>query len=57
VLEVHIPGFSGDLRGKSIKVEFLKFLREERKFSGINELRAQIEKDIQSALSVASSLS
>ena len=57
VLEVHIPGFSGDLKGKSIKVDFVEFLREERKFSGVEELKAQIEKDIQSALAVASSLS
>jgi len=52
VLEVHIPGFRGDLKGRSIKVEFLRFLREERRFSGIEELREQIEKDIQSALAV-----
>ncbi len=56
VLEVHIPGFEGNLRGKRIKVEFLKFLREERRFSSVEELRKQIEEDIQSALAVSSSL-
>ncbi len=50
ILEVHIPGFKGDLLGKRIKVSFLKYLREERKFSGIKELKAQVERDIQSAL-------
>ncbi len=57
VLEVHIPNFSENLRGKKIKVEFLKFLREERKFSSLEELKAQIERDIHSALAVSSSLS
>ena len=57
VLEVHIPGFTGDLKGKSIKVEFLKFLREERKFPSVEELKKQIERDIHSALAVSSSLS
>ena len=57
VLEVHIPNFSGDLRGKTIKVEFLKFLREERKFPSVEDLKKQIEKDIHSALEVSSSLS
>jgi len=57
VLEVHIPNFSGDLRGRRLKVEFVKFLREERKFPSVEELKRQIEKDIHSALAVSSSLS
>ena len=57
VLEVHIPNFEGDLRGKRLKVEFLKFLREERKFSSVEELKRQIERDLHSALAVSSSLS
>ena len=50
VLEVHIPGFEGDLRSKKIKVEFIKFLREERKFAGVDQLIEQIKKDVQLAL-------
>ncbi len=46
VLEVHIIGFNGNLRGKLLKVEFLKFLREERKFPSPKELIKQIEEDI-----------
>ncbi len=56
VLEVHISNFSGDLRGRKIKVEFLKFLREERKFSSVEDLKRQIRRDIQLALEVSSSL-
>ncbi len=43
--EVHIIDFDGDLYSKTVRVEFLKFIREEKKFSGIDELKAQIEKD------------
>jgi riboflavin kinase/FMN adenylyltransferase len=50
VLEVHIHNFRGDLKGKPLKVEFLKFLREERRFESPEDLRRQIEKDLQSAL-------
>ena len=46
VLEVHILNFSGDLVGKTLKVEFLKFLREERKFPSKEELIRQIKKDL-----------
>ncbi|NPA32601.1 MAG: bifunctional riboflavin kinase/FAD synthetase [Aquificae bacterium] len=52
VLEVHIPGFSGDLRGKKIKVEFVKFLREERRFKDKDELISQIKRDVQEAMRV-----
>ena len=50
VLEVHIPGFKGNLLGQKIMVEFLSFLREERKFASVDELKKQIEKDVQSSL-------
>jgi riboflavin kinase/FMN adenylyltransferase len=46
VLEVHILDFEGNLRGERLKVEFLGFLREEKKFSSKEELIKQIESDI-----------
>ena len=50
--ETHILGFSGDLYGKSIKIEFMDFLREERKFSSLEELKAQIKKDVEKAKAI-----
>ena len=49
VLEVHILEFSGNLYGKKITVEFLKKVRNEKKFDGLEALKEQIFKDISSA--------
>ena len=46
VLEVHILDFSGNLYGKKITVEFLKKVRDEKKFDGLEALKEQIFKDI-----------
>lgn len=47
--ETHVSGFSGDLYGKNIKIDFIEFLREERKFPSIEHLKKQIESDLKSA--------
>jgi len=44
-IESYIFDFDGDLYGDVLRVRFLHRIRDERKFSGIDELRAQIEKD------------
>ena len=46
MLEVHLLAFEGDLYGLEIEVEFLRFLREEKKFGSMEELRAQIGRDV-----------
>ena len=46
VAETHIFDFDQDIYGKPIKVNLLRFLRSEQKFSGIEELSAQIAKDV-----------
>ncbi len=43
--ETLIADFDGDLYGKAIKIFFLGYLREERLFDTIDELREQIYKD------------
>ncbi len=46
LLEVNLFNFSGNLYNKKLSVEFIKFIRGEKKFSGIDQLRKQIKKDI-----------
>jgi riboflavin kinase/FMN adenylyltransferase len=48
-IESHILDFSGDIYGEDITVEFLLRLRGEQKFSGIEEIRDQIGRDVQAA--------
>lgn len=43
--ESWILDFAGDLYGKSITLEFHKFLRAEQKFTSLEELKAQIQLD------------
>lgn len=49
VCETHILDFEGDLYGKYLTVEFIKFLRSERKFNSLEELSAQITQDVEDA--------
>ena len=49
-LETHILDFDGDVYGEWARVNFIKFLRDEKKFSSIEALMQQIELDVQSTL-------
>lgn len=44
-IESFIFDFEGNLYGDVLRVRFLHRIRDERKFNGIDELRAQIERD------------
>jgi len=46
LLEVNIFGIKANLYKKILKVSFIKFIRPEKKFKNINELKNQIKKDI-----------
>ena len=46
LLEVHLFNYSGNLYNKLISVAFLKFIREEKKFKNVNQLKSQIKKDL-----------
>jgi riboflavin kinase/FMN adenylyltransferase len=47
VLEVHLFDFDGDLYGMDSEVEFLRFIRGEKKFASLEDLRVQIARDIE----------
>ena len=49
LLEVHLFNFSGNLYNKLLSVEFLKFIRKEKKFKNANQLKAQIKTDLNTA--------
>ena len=44
--ETYLDGFNGDLYGKILKVDFLRYLRPVTKFSSADELKTQLELDI-----------
>lgn len=46
-IEVHFLDWNGDLYGQAVQVELLKWVREERKFSSVEELQTQIQADEQ----------
>ncbi len=48
-IESYIFDFDGDLYGDVRRVRFLHRIRDERKFNGVDELKAQIEKDTRRA--------
>ncbi|MBL6905070.1 bifunctional riboflavin kinase/FAD synthetase [Gammaproteobacteria bacterium] len=47
LLEAHILDFNEDLYGKTIEVIFRQKIREELKFSGLDELKSQISADVE----------
>ena len=52
LLEVNIFNFSGNLYNKKLRVSFVKFIRKEKKFKGIDQLRKQIKLDLKIAKQV-----
>tara|TARA_B100000886_G_scaffold263377_1_gene187966 strand:- start:155 stop:1087 length:933 start_codon:yes stop_codon:yes gene_type:complete len=52
LLEVNIFNFNKKIYGRRIRVEFVKFIRGEKKFENINNLKKQIKLDIKKAKQV-----
>lgn len=52
LLETYLFDFEGDLYGRRIEVSFIAFLRDERKFDGLDALKAQIANDCVNARAI-----
>lgn len=51
LLEVHLFDFEGDIYGRHVRIDFLKRLRDERRFESFEALKAQIHNDATAARS------
>ena len=49
LLEAHLLDFSGDLYGRTVRLEFLARLRDEERFPDAAALLAQIRRDVEAA--------
>jgi riboflavin kinase/FMN adenylyltransferase len=54
LLEAHLIDFDQDLYGQNLRIEFVDFLRSERRFAGIDEISEQLKKDVDNARTVLS---
>lgn len=48
-IETYLVGFDGDLYGKTLRLDFIDYLREERKFSSTQELHDMIARNAEEA--------
>ena len=48
-VEAYLLGFGGDLYGRVIDVSFIRRIREEKRFLGVDELKRQITRDVEEA--------
>lgn len=53
-IEANLLHFDGDLYGQTLQVEFVQFLREDKKFDSLEQLKAQLEADRAATLDILS---
>ena len=46
-IEAHLLDYTGDLYGRRARIEYLRFLRPERRFDGLDALQAQLFRDLE----------
>ncbi|HEY5535579.1 MAG TPA: bifunctional riboflavin kinase/FAD synthetase [Ignavibacteria bacterium] len=54
--EIYFIDFNDDIYGEILKIKFLDFIREEKKFNSVNELKQQIEKDKEVSIDIINNL-
>jgi riboflavin kinase/FMN adenylyltransferase len=54
--EIYFMDFNNDIYGEILKIKFLDFIREEKKFNSVNELKQQIEKDKEVSIDLINNL-
>ena len=53
LVEAHLIGFEGDIYGETLRIAFLERLRGERRFESVDELVAQMNRDVDEARDIA----
>lgn len=51
--ETWMPDFSGDIYGKQVRIHLLEFIRAEKKFNSLDELKAEIKRNAVQAKQIA----
>ena len=55
LVEAHLIDFDGDLYGRTLRIAFISRLRGERRFPGVEELIAQMHRDVEAARELCAS--
>jgi riboflavin kinase / FMN adenylyltransferase len=55
LVEAHLIDFEGDLYGRTLRIAFISRLRGERRFPGVEDLIAQMHRDIEAARDLCAS--
>jgi riboflavin kinase/FMN adenylyltransferase len=53
LVEAHLIGFQGDIYGETLRIAFLERLRGEKRFDSVDELVAQMNRDVEDAKRIA----
>jgi riboflavin kinase / FMN adenylyltransferase len=53
LVEAHLIGFDGDLYGETLRIAFLERLRGEKRFESVDDLVAQMNRDVDEAKKIA----